>query len=97
MKLSGTHSSLINLSKDLLYFLDGKVFDLKVSPGIIISKRSATARNQKIKVLESISGLDTTVTQNSTVQKLRVYTSDQALLISYIKDFCQNTNTQFSN
>ena len=96
MKLSGTHSSLIDLATKLVKYLDKKVVDLKVSPGIIISKRSATARNQKVKITQSISGLDLTVTQNATIQKLRIFNSSPEPIVAHIKKFCQDNDIQFS-
>ena len=97
MKLSGKHSSLIDTAQKLLVFLDLKVEKLKASPGIIISKRSATARNQKIKIKTVQSGLDLTITHNATIQKLRIFTNKPELLITYIKDFADSENIQISN
>lgn len=97
MKLSGNHSSLIDTAQKLLRFLDLRTDNLKASPGIIISKRSAGARNHKIKIKTVQSGLDLTVTQNATIQKLRIFTNQPELLITYITDFADSENIQISS
>ena len=95
MKISGKHSSLIDLSQELIQYLDRFLPELKISPGIIISKRSATARNHKIKLNSRNFGFEASVTQNATIQKLRIYSKQQLLIQSLVQDFCNDNNVQF--
>lgn len=87
MKLSGTHTSLIKLAEKLLRWLDRSHPELKVSPGIIISRRSSRSRNQKIKMIATETGLLITITDNSTIQELRIFSNDTEGIITTIESF----------
>jgi len=85
---------MIDTSEKLLRFLDPRVENLKASPGVIISKRSSSASNQKIKVTPDLSGLALTITHNRTIQKLKIFTNEPDLIQLYIKDFCNDNDIQ---
>jgi hypothetical protein len=93
--MAGNHQSLITSAAKLVNYLDKLPISIKLSPGIIISKRSASKRNQKLKVCHTSYGLDATLTHNATIQKLRFYTSQQLLVQNYLEQFCQDQNIDF--